>query len=455
VNDDSVTRGVPRRSLLTGGLGVLGAAAAGGAVLAPHGARAAFGPARAASPPTNPGGPKLVHLAATDGWVSMPGTTARPPFWPDSLAPSPFDTYVFGFRDVGPLFDAAGNVADQAGLDALKGKAQISAPLMHFDQDDEIHVSLTNLGLQIRPDLVDGHTMHWHGFNNAIPLFDGVPELSIAVPIGRRFVYEYRPREAGTYMYHCHFEDVEHVQMGMTGVLYVRPKQNLTPVGGDPIGTKYAYNDGVAAGAPGSTAYSREFAFILTELWPESHYRDAHIQVTDWTDFNPAFWLMNGRAYPDTLAPATGWDAGTKDLAVPAAPDARLQYQPQNALVRANAGDTVLIRLANLGYQHHTMTLDGIPMKVVAKDAALLRGRDGTDLSYLTSSVAVGPGESRDILLTAPAHSGAAGPDVYRFYDRAYAQLNNNGTPELGGMLTEVRVYPGTLADQPLDQPNT
>ena len=68
--------------------------------------------------------------------------------------------------------------------------------------------------------------MHWHGFVNAIPLFDGVPELSISVPIGRDFTYFYRPHDPGTYMYHCHFEDVEHVQMGMTGIVYVRPKQN-------------------------------------------------------------------------------------------------------------------------------------------------------------------------------------------------------------------------------------
>ena len=56
-----------------------------------------------------------------------------------------------------------------------------------------------------------------------------MPELSLAVPIGRDFTYFYRPHDAGTYMYHCHFEDVEHVQMGMTGMVFVRPKQNRTP----------------------------------------------------------------------------------------------------------------------------------------------------------------------------------------------------------------------------------
>ncbi len=42
---------------------------------------------------------------------------------------------------------------------------------------------------------------------------------------------------------------------------------------------------------------------MLTELWSAAHYRDAHIQVNDWTDFDPSFCLLNGRAYPDTLAP--------------------------------------------------------------------------------------------------------------------------------------------------------
>ena len=39
---------------------------------------------------------------------------------------------------------------------------------------------------------------------------------------------------------------------------------------------------------------------MITELWSAAHYRDAHIQVNDWTDYDPSFWLLNGRAYPDT-----------------------------------------------------------------------------------------------------------------------------------------------------------
>src|SRR5437868_13178008 len=37
--------------------------------------------------------------------------------------------------------------------------------------------------------------------------------------------------DAGTYFYHCHITPPEHLQMGMVGQLYVRPRQNRVPVG--------------------------------------------------------------------------------------------------------------------------------------------------------------------------------------------------------------------------------
>jgi FtsP/CotA-like multicopper oxidase with cupredoxin domain len=343
------------------------------------------------------------------------------PFWPDPLAPSGSNIYVFGFRDVTGFSASA--------VTAERGKAQISAPLLAFDQETDIKITLSNLGLSVRPDLVDGHTVHWHGFRNAIPLFDGVPELSISVPIGRDFTYFYRPHDPGTYMYHCHFEDVEHVQMGMTGIVYVRPAQNLHPVGTDPIGTKYVYNDG-----DGSTRYDREFAMMLTEIWAEAHYRDAHIQVTDWTDYKPSFFAFNGRAYPDTLA-------GPGDPMSPAA--GRLRYQPISSLITANVGERVLLRLANLGYQNHALTVDGLDLLVVGKDASLLRGKDFSAQARYTNTVEIGPGESRDVIFTA----SAAG--TYLLYDRDYAAMSNAGGPGLGGQMTEIRISPvGTLPPQ-------
>ena len=97
-------------------------------------------------------------------------------------------------------------------------------------------------------------------------------------------------------MFHCHVEDTEHVHMGMTGLVFVRPAQDgntsCYPSG------KYAYNDG-----DGSTGFDREFAMFLSEVWGDSHWADAHIQLPEWSDYRADFSLLNGRVYPDTLLP--------------------------------------------------------------------------------------------------------------------------------------------------------
>ena len=103
----------------------------------------------------------------------------------------------------------------------------------------------------MRPDLFDAHTLHWHGFRNVIPFFDGEPTGSVSVPAGTVFRYVYRPRDPGTYMYHCHVEDVEHVQMGMTGIVFVRPQNGRRTL----HERKYLYNDG--DGRPASTGSTR------------------------------------------------------------------------------------------------------------------------------------------------------------------------------------------------------
>jgi FtsP/CotA-like multicopper oxidase with cupredoxin domain len=454
VSEQTRKQGVSRRGFLLGGAGA--ATVVAGASLGRRGSTATnLSDARLAV-----AGVPDVHLAATDGWASMPSANQPDlkPFWPDPLAPDGKNLYIFGFRNVTGLTDS--QVALQ------RGHAQISAPQLAFKQDQDYRVKLSNLGLSVRPDLVDGHTIHWHGFVNAIPLFDGVPELSISVPIGRSFTYFYRPHDPGTYMYHCHFEDVEHVQMGMTGLLFVSPKQNGSPftVGGKTF-TKFVYNDG-----DGSTGYDREFGLFLTEIFAEGHYRDAHIQTTDWTDFKASFWCINGRSYPDTVQPngpydtALGYQTGLapgSPATGSTVPDA-LQYQPQSALVRANAGDRVLLRFANLGYQNHAMSMDNVPMRVVGKDALLLRNGSVGSYRYNyidTNSVEIGPGESSDALFTAPPFTGGTGTsghgyDTYLLYDRNLAYADNAGDPASpGGMLTEVRVFPaGTLPAQ--TQPN-
>ncbi len=410
--NEGARRVMSRRGFFAIGSGAVVALAAGGAYAAGDGdqAPAPRGKIPAGQNPANGVGVKKMALAVTDGWAGMPRTLpAIAPYFPDTIiydgSPESFDTYIFGFRDVTSL--------ERSQVQAQQGKAQISAPIIECVAGEELWVTLSNLGLLTRPDLGDAHTMHWHGFRNAIPFYDGVPESSVSVPVGRDFTYVFRPLDAGTYMYHCHFEDVEHVTMGMTGLVFVRPA-------GFP---NRAYD-------AADTAFDVEFPILLTEFDFSGHWNDAHIMESDWTNYKPDIWLMNGRAYPDTLEPGTARDNSTGDMEVPAGAP-HLQYQPISSKLTAMAGQTVLIRLANLGFEEQTLSMPGVPLRTVGSDARYLDPARQT----VGDTVVLGPGESRDLILTAPA----AG--TYPFYNTDPTKYRGDGNDQrVGGQYTELHV---------------
>jgi FtsP/CotA-like multicopper oxidase with cupredoxin domain len=381
-----------------------------------------------------------IYLAATDGYMTMPGREDDP-------------VYIFGF--VAVPNDTVGNL--QAGF---KGRVQHIPPILDTSEGTNVYIKLTNLGFVQRPDLVDSHTIHWHGFRTPTSLFDGVPEVSIAVPVNRQFTYYYKPHNAGTYMYHCHFEDVEHVHMGMTSIVFVRPA-------GHP---NWAYNDS-------STAFDRHFAILLNEVWSDFHDNDRDIQPTIPTDYDPQWFTLNGRCYPQTVLPNDdpALPSGLRILTPNANNGDNEASQPVSAVMQVNPGERVLLRLANLGYRQHSMELPGIQMQVVGQDATFLGPGTVLDVTYgdrryYTDTLYMGPGEARDVLFTAPPYNGAAPSGIddqgrsynrYFFRNRDFRKLANNGSSGsggangavsgLGGMATEVRVYaPGNAIPIPI-----
>lgn len=361
-----------------------------------------------------------IRLVATDGFMSLPGRRRT------GANANPL--YAFGFRGIQP-----GDETLEPGplIAKYKGQVQWPSPILGIDKDIDLYITLTNLGFVGRPDLDDSHTIHWHGFRNPNAIFDGVPEVSIAVPPARDFPYFYRPRNEGTYMYHCHFEDTEHVQMGMDGIVYIKANN----------GNTYD-SDG------GTTAFQRQFTLLLNEVDTNPHDLLIAVQEFNWSDYKPNFWLINGRAYPDTLIRDQELDSnhdfylGDPDLGF---------SQPISSLIQINAGETGLLRFANLGYQQHTMQLLGPTMTVVGHDATFLGAN-----RYQTHSIYIGPGEARDALFMAPIYDAslpggtdAAGPyNVYWLRNRNQQRNRNADQPGLGGMVTQVRVYPGTLGPQ-------
>lgn len=337
--------------------------------------------------------------------------------------------------DVEPILRGIGPKVQTAGLLA----ANLSAPTMVFKEGQHAYLDLSNVGMLMRPDLFDPHTVHFHGFPQAASIFDGEPMASVAIGMGGTLRYYYRIVEPGTYLYHCHVEATEHMQMGMIGNLWVLPKQNNLPDGTllgaftHHAGYKYAYNDG-----DGSTRYDVEAALQVTGFDKNFHEQHIAVQPLPFAALRDDYPLLNGRGYPDTTNP--------DPLPAPAANDYAKPSQKVTSLVTAQKGQRVLLRLSNVSETDiHTITVLGIPMKVIAKDARLLRGPDpdgsgplfGKSLYYDTTSVKIGGGETTDVLLD----TTSVAPGTYLLYTTRLNHLSNN-TQDYGGLMTEIVVTP-------------
>ena len=250
-----------------------------------------------------------------------------------------------------------------------------------------------------------------------------MPEGSFGVNMGSSVTYYYKLNDPGTYMYHCHQEATEHMQMGMLGNLYVMPAQDgnttLYPSG------KYVYNDG-----DGSTGYDVAYPLQLTSMDHVFHELHLGVQPLPFKNMKDTYAMINGRGYPDTINPA----------ALPAPPERTENggspgsSQPISALINATKGQRVLLRLSNLSVTaYYTITAQGLPMKVVGAGARQLRGPDGKNLYYDTTSVTLGGGESAEVLIdTSQVEAG-----TYFLYTTNLNYLSNFDQDN-GGMMTEI-----------------
>ena len=238
--------------------------------------------------------------------------------------------------------------------------------------------------------------------------------------------------------------------MGMLGSLYVTPKQNFAHIGPDgPLGPdaypvfaklppgkgpthqpgyKYAYNDG-----DGSTYYDVEKELQVSAFDRNFHEQHILVQPLPFSELDESYPLINGRGYPDTVRAAAVTNTKVQEVL---GLDEPYPSQKLDSRVVATAGQRVLLRLSNVSLSDfHTLTVLGIPMRVMGKDAKLLRGPTGVDLTYETSSITLGAGETADVILNTTGIT----PGTYFLYD---ARLNHlcNDEEDFGGMMTEILI---------------
>src|SRR5215469_8869914 len=372
-----------------------------------------------------------------------------------------------------------GHVDPRPIIDVGVMNGNIPAPLFAIDEDDEFFLTLTNVGMIMRPDLFEQHTVHFHGYPNASAFYDGVPDASVAINIAASFTYYYLAPDAGTYFWHCHITPPEHLQMGMVGQMFVRPRQNralggtlyaslqqqqldnrtkcdsnadilcsnplpadqgVLPNAAGPTpatgGRMYAYNDG-----DGSTAYDVEYPIQIHGFDPNFHFVGMTFNPEGFVDMKDKYFLLNGRSYPDTVTPGPQATQSS---------DGRVHYsQPLPTIINIPAGGRALLRIADLSVSEYaTLQSMGIPMKVVGYNAKLLRDQAGNNTEYFTNSITLGGGESLDVILDASdASCGSTGcaaalykpGSVFYLYTPQLDHLSNDAE-NFGGLMTGVHI---------------
>ncbi len=419
---------------------------------------------------STPDNVKCIHLSSSDGYANMGDGYLQ---------------YIFGYADL------TGTPPEEA-LDKGLFYANYASPTIKLDEGDEFYLTLTNTGMMNRPDLFDTHTVHFHGFPEASSVFDGVPDASISINMGASLTYYYNIQEPGTYLYHCHVEAAEHMQMGMQGNLWVYPAQNktwLTSVPSiypghvtadgvqfppDPTGalgsrryTQFAYNDG-----DGSTGFDVEMPLQLTGFDPVFHDASLTTQPLPFADMRDTYHQFNGRGYPhtvlneyygndglipipvdlagkrigqdeneDLIMKAIDFDAAGNNLNGNAESNdadknnGDINSQPIASKIKVTVGEKLLLRIQNVSIvKYHTVTVLGLPMKVIARGARELIDK------YDTASVNVGGGEAYDVVVD----TLGVDPGTYFVYITELNELSNN-QQSFGGPMTEIEVVPPVI----------
>jgi FtsP/CotA-like multicopper oxidase with cupredoxin domain len=205
---------------------------------------------------------------------------------------------------------------------------QTPGPLIEAVEGDRVRIYVTNR-------LPEPTSVHWHGV--ILPNgMDGVSGLNQrAIPPGKTGKYEFTLRQAGTFMYHPHFDEMTQMGMGMQGMFVMHPRSAAPRV-------------------------DRDFTIMLSEwtIKPGTNKSD----TTEPSDFN--VMTFNSKVFPAT-----------------------------SPLV-AKRGDRVRIRLGNLSaLDHHPIHLHGYRFRIAATDG----GRIPDAGQWPETTVLVPVGSTRDI----------------------------------------------------------
>ncbi len=192
------------------------------------------------------------------------------------------------------------------GLDA-NPLLRVPSPPIRVEQGDTVWIVLENT--HYFP-----HTIHLHGVDH--PWIDssgegndGVPQTSdkFVVP-GQSRTYEIRPRQPGTFVYHCHVQTHVHLAMGLVGMFIVEENRPNNWVQTFNVGGGQVRHPSKAVLEEYDNEYDLHYHAMDKELHSiiQKHNDPRLIAKAmnrdyDMTDSTEDYYVLNGRSFPYTL----------------------------------------------------------------------------------------------------------------------------------------------------------
>ncbi len=291
-----------------------------------------------------------------------------------------------------------GNIIFNWSYASGNGAFQFPGPYLCVNQGDTVTIVLNNTLPEATSIMFPGLEGVMANGVPAMPEFTGsvLTSLVPTAPAGGAITYTFTATSPGTYLYESGTDMGKQVQMGLYGALVVRSSATVA-------GALCAYSCAQTAFNPAT-----EFVMLLSEIDPFLHQDVERGLAYDVTQLHPRYWLINGRAFPDTILPNNS---------------AILPAQPYSSLVHITVTDALvnpgqepaLVRYLNAGSRNHPFHPHGQNGRVVARDGSPLVDAASLDLSYETFSSTIGSGQTWD--------------ELYAFYDQEHFDPLTNPVP--------------------------
>jgi FtsP/CotA-like multicopper oxidase with cupredoxin domain len=265
---------------------------------------------------------------------------------------------------------------------------QSPGPVLRATEGDDVEIVVVNR-------LYQPTSIHWHGI--PVPYaMDGAAMIS-QTPIapGERFTYRWTAPQAGTYMYHSHFHDLE--QQSVAGIIVIDPRSS----------TRTPHHD-------------VDKVILINELpWEPARSAEAQAVLSD-------SMMMSGMASNPALDPVPGMGDPMDRMDMVDYWCFNGKTFPATEPIDVRPGDVVRLRFGNLTGMTHPIHLHGHWFRWIAQDG------NPIDHPQIVNTVAVHPGQTIDIDFI------ANNPGVWPLHCHILAHMVDNHDM-MSGLMTVVR----------------